>query len=89
MQCDRDNGSFEQSCHVFCEQPPPDALSPRMVRIIEGLASDLRVLDKRIQGLSGEIEELAKRDAGCERLMTAPEHRTNHFQRHGRGDRDW
>ena len=43
-----------------------------MVRIIEGLASDLRLLDKRIQGLSGEIEELAKRDAGCERLMTVP-----------------
>ena len=51
---------------------PPDVLSPRMVRIIEGLASDLRLLDKRIQGLSGEIEELAKRDAGCERLMTVP-----------------
>ena len=33
---------------------PPDVLSPRMVRIIEGLASDLRLLDKRIQGLSGE-----------------------------------
>ena len=43
-----------------------------MVRIIEGLACDLRLLDKRIQGLSGEIEELAKRDAGCERLMTVP-----------------
>ena len=51
---------------------PPDVLSPRMVRIIESLASDLRLLDKRIQGLSGEIEELAKRDAGCERLMTVP-----------------
>ena len=51
---------------------PPDVLSPRMVRIIEGLASDLRLLDERIEGLSGEIEELAKRDAGCERLMTIP-----------------
>ena len=49
---------------------PPDVLSPRMVRIIEGLASDLRLLDKRIQGLSGEIEELAKRDAGCEQRNT-------------------
>ena len=27
---------------------------------------------QRIHGLSGEIEELAKRDAGCERLMTVP-----------------
>jgi transposase len=48
---------------------PPDVLSPRMVRLIEGLASDWRRLDERIAGLSGEIEELAKRDAGCARLM--------------------
>ena len=51
---------------------PPDVLSPRMVRVIEGLASDWRRLDERIEGLSGEIEELAKRDAGCERLMSIP-----------------
>jgi transposase len=47
-------------------------LSPRMVRVIEGLAADWRRLDERIEGLSGEIEELAKRDAGCERLMSIP-----------------
>jgi transposase len=51
---------------------PSDVLSPRMVRVIEGLASDLRSLDTRIEGLSGEIEELAKQDAGCERLMSIP-----------------
>jgi transposase len=51
---------------------PPDVLSPRMVHVIEGLASDWRRLDERIEGLSGEIEELAKRDAGCERLMSVP-----------------
>ena len=51
---------------------PPDVLSPRMVRVIEELASDWRRLDERIKGLSGEIEELAKRDAGCERLMSVP-----------------
>ena len=51
---------------------PPDVLSPRMVRVIEDLASDWRRLDARIEGLSGEIEELAKRDAGCERLMSVP-----------------
>lgn len=51
---------------------PPDVLSPRMVHVIEGLASDWRWLDERIEGLSGEIEELAKRDAGCERLMSVP-----------------
>ena len=50
---------------------PPDVLSPRMVRLIEGLASDWRRLDERIEG-SGEIEELAKGEAGCERLMSVP-----------------
>ena len=51
---------------------PPDVLSPGMVRVIEGLAADWRWLDERIEGLSREIEELAKRDAGCERLMSIP-----------------
>ena len=67
---------------------PPDVLSPRMVRVIEGLASDWHRLDERIEVLSSEIEELAKRDAGCERLMSIPG-RTDHLQRHGRRDRDW
>ena len=40
-----------------------DVLSPRMVRVIEGLASDWHRLDERIEVLSSEIEELAKRDA--------------------------
>ena len=51
---------------------PSDVLSPRMARVIEGLASDWRHLDERIEGLSGEVEEFAKRDAGCERLMSIP-----------------
>ena len=51
---------------------PPDVLSPRMVRIIEDLAADWRRLDERIEGLSGEIEALARQDVGCERLMTVP-----------------
>ena len=51
---------------------PPDVLSPRMVRAIEGLASDWRRLDERIEGLSGEIETIARQDAGCERLMSVP-----------------
>jgi hypothetical protein len=33
-----------------------DALSPRMLRVIEELAGDWRWLDQRIDGLSGEIE---------------------------------
>ena len=51
---------------------PPDVLSPRMVRVIEGLAGDWRRLDERIESLSGEIEAIARQDAGCERLMSVP-----------------
>src|SRR5262249_14699152 len=51
---------------------PCDALSPRMLRLIEDLAGDWRRLDERIEGLSSEIEVLARQDKGCERLMTMP-----------------
>jgi transposase len=51
---------------------PPEVLSPRMVHLIEGLAGDWRRLDERIESLSGEIADLASRDAGCERLMSVP-----------------
>src|SRR2546423_12625318 len=51
---------------------PPDVLSRRILRIIDDLSGDSRRLDERIEGLSSEIEELAKRDAGCERLMSVP-----------------
>jgi transposase len=37
-----------------------DALSPRMLRVIEELAGDWRRLDQRIDGLSDEIEALAR-----------------------------
>src|SRR5262249_60427679 len=46
-----------------------DVLSPRMVRVIEDLAGDWRRLDERIEGLSGEIEAIARRDARCQRLI--------------------
>src|SRR3954468_21421253 len=46
---------------------PPDGLSPRMVRIVEDLACDWRRLDERVEGLSNEIEAIARRDTGCER----------------------
>src|SRR5258708_37932221 len=44
-----------------CELPTilatrTDALSPRMLRVIEDLSGDWRRLDQRIDGLSGEIE---------------------------------
>src|SRR5947207_3916496 len=51
---------------------PPDVWSPCMVRVIEDLAGDWRQLDERIEGLSSEIEVVARRDAGCERLMSVP-----------------
>ena len=47
-------------------------LSPPHGAPHRGLASDWRRLDERIAGVSGEIEELAKRDAGCARLMSVP-----------------
>jgi len=43
-----------------------------MLRIIEELAGDWRRLDQRIDGLSGEIEALARQDQACSRLMTVP-----------------
>jgi transposase len=50
----------------------PDILSPRMVRVLEGLAGDWHRLDKRIEDLSNEIEAIARRDVGCERLISVP-----------------
>jgi transposase len=49
-----------------------DLLSPRMVGVIEGLADDWRRLDERIEELSAEIEAVARKDVGCERLMSVP-----------------
>src|SRR5258708_4833589 len=49
-----------------------DVLSPRMLRIIEDLAGDWRRLDERVEGLSSEIETLARQDQACARLMTVP-----------------
>jgi len=49
-----------------------DVLSPRILRLIEDLAGDWRRLDERIEGLSGEIDALARQDAGCKRLMSVP-----------------
>src|SRR5277367_1949233 len=43
-----------------------------MVRIIEDLAGDWRRLDERVEGMSNEIEAIARQDAGCGRLMSVP-----------------
>ena len=49
-----------------------EGLSPSMGRLIEDLVGDWRRLDERIAGLTGEIEAVARRDAGCEQLMSVP-----------------
>jgi len=49
-----------------------EALSPRMLHILEDLTADWRRLDARIEDLSSEIEALARQDKGCERLMSVP-----------------
>src|SRR5262249_7664424 len=49
-----------------------DAISPRMLHILEDLTTDWRRLDARIEDLSSEIEALARQDKGCERLMSVP-----------------
>ena len=49
-----------------------DALAPRMVHMIEGLATDLHHLDERLDALTAEIEALAGSDEACRRLMTIP-----------------
>src|SRR5260370_1337126 len=46
--------------------------SARMLRVIEELAGDWRRMDQRIDGLSGEIEALARQDQACSLLMTVP-----------------
>ncbi len=43
-----------------------------MLRAIEELAGDWHRLDQRIEGLSTEIEALARQDMACQRLMTVP-----------------
>lgn len=49
-----------------------DRLTPRMVHVVEDLATDWRWLDQRITAISTEIEQLAHADDGAARLMTVP-----------------
>src|SRR5215470_15965121 len=51
---------------------PPEALSPRLVRLIAELDQDWCRLDERLETLSAEIESLSENDAACQRLMTVP-----------------
>src|SRR5580704_9892620 len=47
------------------------ALAPHVAHR-RGLAGDWRRLDERIEGLTEEIEAVARKDAACERLMSVP-----------------
>jgi transposase len=49
-----------------------DVLTPRMVRLIEGLVQDWHHLDERINAVTGEIESLVAADEACQRLMSVP-----------------
>ena len=49
-----------------------DVLSPRMMHVIEDLATDWRRLDERIEHLSDEITALGKEDSGAQRLTSVP-----------------
>ena len=49
-----------------------DVLSPRMIRIIEGLIGDWCHLDERIEYVTTEIEVLARDNESCRQLMTVP-----------------
>src|SRR5262245_23701491 len=51
---------------------PPDALSPRILRLIVELDEDWRRLDQRLEPLSADIETLSENDPACQRLMTVP-----------------
>jgi len=49
-----------------------DVLSLRMGHLIEDLADDWRRFDARIEAVTEQIEDLAKEDANCRRLMGIP-----------------
>jgi transposase len=67
-----------QGYHVLRKQLPDivaqrtNVLSPRMLNILEGLVGDWRRLDERIDAVSGEIQTIARNDAGCQHLMSIP-----------------
>jgi transposase len=49
-----------------------DVLSLRMVRIIGDIVDDWTYLDELIEGVTDEIEDLARTDVNCGKLMTVP-----------------
>ena len=49
-----------------------DEISPRMRGILIGLYGDWLWLDKRIEDVSGEIEEISRTEENCANIMTIP-----------------
>jgi transposase len=49
-----------------------DQISPRTAKLISGLYEDWCYLDKRIETVTAEIEELSHAEARCRRLMSVP-----------------
>lgn len=49
-----------------------EELTPRMLSVINGLIGDWRQHDARIAEVSGEIEQLARKDHACKTLMSVP-----------------
>ena len=47
-----------------------DEISPRMRGILTGLYGDWLWLDKRIEDVSGEIEEISRTEENCANIMT-------------------
>jgi transposase len=51
---------------------PLESLSPLLLHLIEDLIDDWRRLDARIQDITNQIENIAKLDENCRRLMGTP-----------------
>jgi transposase len=49
-----------------------DEISPRMRGILIGLYSDWLWLDRRIEDVSAEIEEISRTEENCANIMTIP-----------------
>lgn len=49
-----------------------DVLSPRMIHLIEDLMADWRRFDQRVTDITTEIEQLARQNYNCKKLMDIP-----------------